>query len=208
MTLTFGFHLVPFAYLKTGTALILPSHKQRTTLPVSTLWHHSHDASALMRYGGLFGGGGGWWMLVRPSGVRRLVVRWAGNNVSKKYTVSIFRRNSLELTDYAASSEPRSTVRSESCCALMKGVGCDVPASFSSSTAVTLCGKDVHYFLGLLYAMLQDRYFSLAPTCAMILMDSATWSQKCPSTCYRQVQTVVSHFFRCLTLSLFNEFSQ
>jgi hypothetical protein len=29
---------------------------------------------------------------------------------------------------------------------------------------------------------LQARYFSLAPTCAMILMHSAAHSQKCPTT--------------------------
>jgi hypothetical protein len=64
------------------------------------------------------------------------------------------------------------TVLSESRCALTNGVGfvCHDPL-VSILAPLLLCMGRGSVFLGTLYALLQARYLSHAPTCTMILMD-------------------------------------
>jgi hypothetical protein len=62
----------------------------------------------------------------------------------------------------------------ESRCALIKSVRSDVHESLYRPVSILapllLCIGRGSFSLGSLYALLQDRYFFLAPTCAMILM--------------------------------------
>jgi hypothetical protein len=90
--------------------------------------------------------------------------------VNRDFLITLYKHGVINLIG---------TVRSKSCCVLIERVGGDVLGRLFQDPPVSiiapllLCMGRGSIFLGPLYAPLQTRYFSLAPTCAMIFMHSA-----------------------------------